>query len=425
MTRRKRTKANRKGKPPEQEAGSLEVHVKIAYAEGNLAAAGSLVKPALLYADRVTIYSPVASMVRSVTSMASIKGEAGRTLAALELIDQVPSLREELGAEPKTIEMMKLVLGLTSAQRKAVLSMAGAPTTAAEVERALDEISKIWEEKMPAALERIKETAGVGDLDVAINGGALEIAELDLTGESGVIADALRSATGDPGTGAVDKLAGGFVARTVEMLTEARSFPLLDASSAGLVRALESEAGLLTSDVSVRRGSEIHAATGFMGFLPYFPLLPMDEILDLRSELRTPLTRFRGEMATLATEFERRPFDEGFAAEVEDAWRRRIEPALMEIREALAQHGLLREAASIATGDPKRILTEAGGVVVAAHADLLSLSGLMTAGLAAGVPLADVAVRALRAVFAARRDVRRNACYFLHKLGEEARTRTA
>jgi hypothetical protein len=76
---------------------------------------------------------------------------------------------------------------------------------------------------------------------------------------------------------------------------------------------------------------------------------------------------------------------------VEDAWRTQVAPALADIREALAEHGLLSEAASIALGDPRRLLVEAGGVLAVAHGEVLSLSALLTTGLAAGLPLTDIA----------------------------------
>ncbi len=161
-----------------------------------------------------------------------------------------------------------------------------------------------------------------------------------------------------------------------------------------------------------------------MGYLPYFPDLPMDEVLDLRRSLSKPLIRFRGALARLSRDFESRPIDEEFEVEVEDAWRLQVAPALADIREALAEHGLLREAASIALGDPRRLFTEAGGVLAAAHGELLSLSGILTAGLAAGLPLADVAGRALQQNRAGKRKARNSAFYFLHRLAQESERRT-
>jgi hypothetical protein len=68
--------------------------------------------------------------------------------------------------------------------------------------------------------------------------------------------------------------------------------------------------------------------------------MPMDDALDLRGSLSRPLKRFRAAMARLSREFESRPIDDAF--ELEDAWRRDVDPALQEIREALAERGLLK-----------------------------------------------------------------------------------
>jgi hypothetical protein len=248
----------------------------------------------------------------------------------------------------------------------------------------------------------------------------VKVASLGGSPNSDVIADSLRRATGASTGTAVDDMILGFTARIVEMLAEPRSFPLFDAQASGLVRALEREAAATPSSHAMRRGAEVSSAASFMGYLPYFPDLPMDEVLDLKKALAKPLIRFRGVLARMSREFESRPIDQEFEAEVEDAWRTQVAPALADIREALADHGLLSEAASIAMGDPRRLLVEAGGVLAAAHGDVVSLSGLVTAGVAAGLPLADVAGRALQQRRVAKRDTRKSAFYFLHRLAEEA-----
>jgi hypothetical protein len=157
-----------------------------------------------------------------------------------------------------------------------------------------------------------------------------------------------------------------------------------------------------------------------MEYLPNFVNLRMDEVIDLRSKLSSPLVRFRSEIARMSEEFEARPLDPDFAQEVEDAWRARVEPALLEIRETLAEHGLLREVASIALGDPRRLILEAGGVIAAAHGQILSLSGIMTAATAAAIPAADLIARAVAAAQSGKKGARRNAFYFLHRVAREA-----
>lgn len=157
-----------------------------------------------------------------------------------------------------------------------------------------------------------------------------------------------------------------------------------------------------------------------MGYLPHFSTMPMDEIIDLRRDIKQPLKRFRAAVGRIGRDSETRPIDESFAVEVEDAWRLDVEPALAEVRESLAEHGLLREVASVALGDPRRLLLEAGGVVAAAYGPVLSLSGALTAGAAVGIPTVDVAGRALQQHREERLKAKSSAFYFLHRVAEAA-----
>lgn len=83
-----------------------------------------------------------------------------------------------------------------------------------------------------------------------------------------------------------------------------------------------------------------------MGFLLAFPRLPIDEVLDLRDEIKTPVVRFRGEISTLAKAFETRSIDETFDAEVEDAWRQTVAPSLSTIASAAVWRLLRRRYCS-------------------------------------------------------------------------------
>jgi hypothetical protein len=259
---------------------------------------------------------------------------------------------------------------------------------------------------------------GAEDLFVAIEAGAVEVADLS-SGATTSIVEAVRRSNASRNDAYLDDMVTGFLARVVQILEDPKVFPLLDAQSSGLVRGLEESAGV-SLPPKMSRGAEVTAATGFMNFLPYFPDLPMDEALDLRKELAKPLGSFRAAVARLSRQFDARPVDEHFDIEVEDAWREQVAPALTEIRESLAEHGLLREARSVVEGDAKTLLGEAGGVLAISSFDIISLSGLLTAGIAAGVPLASVAGKALKGRREARQQTRRNAFYFLHRLSDEA-----
>lgn len=250
------------------------------------------------------------------------------------------------------------------------------------------------------------------------------MADITSATTSGVVADSVKAAMGTSSPAHTEEVVEAFMAKAIQIVLDPASFPLLDAQASGLIRALEQTMSVQTSPSAMRRGAEVDAAARFMGYLPYFPELPMDEVLDLRQTLHGPLSRFRSEMVSISKEFESRPIDDGFEVEVEDASRSRVEPALADIREALSEHGLLREVASVALGDPRRLLFEAGGVFAAAQGDLLALSKLMTLGAAAGTPMVDVLSRAISKAREARKITREHAFYFLHRVREEASRRT-
>lgn len=402
------------------------MHVKVVHADSTLDGAASLLKPAILYADKVTVYSPAASMFESVREFAALSDPWEQMAALRGIIQDVPRLAPELNVDDETMAHLRTFLAADPQAVRRHGRRIGARREIDEVYGHLANLRRLWDQEMPDVVERVKGATGAGELLAAVDGRAVEVADITTATSSGAIGAWVRGATSDaPPEDRLDDLVLGFASRVLEILTQPTAFPLLDAQSSGLVRALESEAGFRSPQQVMRRGSEISAAAKFMGYMPYFPDLPMDEVLDLRRSLRKPLVRFRSATASMSQEFSSRPIDEDFGAEVEDAWRRQVEPALAEIRESLAEHGLLREVASIALGDPRRLIAEAGGVLVAAQSEIVSLSGLMVSCAAASVPTADVVGRAAKKAIEARRDVRKHSFYFLHRLGSEAARRSA
>jgi hypothetical protein len=419
-SRRKKRKSRSRGKAP---APQPQVHVKVALAEKDFREATALIKPAVLYADRVTIYSPFAALLSAAMNLGTLPDRREQLDAILEIVDKVPSLGRQLQMPPEQLRQFNAFLNVDPRIVRRIGRIHGPGNDIEGLYEKLEEFDSIWEKQIPQVLGEIRSNFGADELLWAMESGCIAVADLGTTSNRDYVAAALRAASGDSDDGDLDQVISSFAARLVEILTEHRSFPLLDDASANLARSLEQEAGVQVSSRSMRRGAEVSSAVSFMGFLPSFDHLWMSEILDLRNELRGPLGRFRSALVTLSREFEMRPFDEGFAVELEDAWRQQVAPALAEIRETLGEHGLLKEMASIALGDPRRLMIEAGGVVATGHGDVLSLPGLMTAGLAAGLPIADTVGRALLRTIEVRRGVRTNAFFFLHRLESEAAKR--
>jgi hypothetical protein len=78
---------------------------------------------------------------------------------------------------------------------------------------------------------------------------------------------------------------------------------------------------------------------------------PMDELVDLRRDLEGPLGRYRRKVSHLRGELRTEPFDEHIDAEGDALWRTEVDPALSEIRQAMADHGLVGEQVKAFAGD--------------------------------------------------------------------------
>jgi hypothetical protein len=380
-----------------------------------------LIKPAVLYADRVTIHSPTAALLHGVTEFAELTHPADQLAAILEVARQAPTALP-LDFDPEATAGFEAFLRMSPQQKARFRRMTNAGDELRAIDEMVDGISRIWEEQMPDVIEQIIDMTGSRELVAAIRAGAVEVAPLGDRMPTDHLSQTVIAATTPREGRQPDPMFDGFLETIIEVVSGAGGFPLLDGDAVGLVQSMERESLVVFDGSTATRSSEVDAATRFMAFLPYFPQMPLDEVLDLKRDLGPPLERFRSEMVKLSRDFAR-PIDDTFVADVEDAWRESVSPALADIREALAEHGLLREVASIARGDVTRLVSEAGGVMAASHANLVKLSDLVTIAAAAAVPALHTLGKAVNDRMAAERDVLKQGFYFLHKVDEEAQRR--
>lgn len=70
--------------------------------------------------------------------------------------------------------------------------------------------------------------------------------------------------------------------------------------------------------------------------LPDFGETGIDELLDIRSELRPSLDRFRSGISTHAKDIQSAPWDEDFAAEADEIFIQQVKPGVIEIDDMIA-----------------------------------------------------------------------------------------
>jgi hypothetical protein len=343
-----------------------------------------LVKAAVLYADHVTLASPKAVLLASVAAFGrgdrrARIGEMTELLSALEGGKEATELYNQLRRRRNLSPQERFAL-------KAIEGGLGAGT-----------------KEVTAKVDEILEGAGAGELALAISAGLLDIHTLGLEGAK------------------PDSFADTVVQAIAAVLRDslsasAQTFPMFDDGAGNLLRAIVNEGKL--ADPHRSRAAEAGIAGRLIAGLEAFPNAEMDVILDVRLRLQAPLARFRSALARASAEFDAAAWDEGFAREVDDLYRREVAPALLEVEEALKELGvrptLLRVAAGkealVAAATATLGLAAAGG---AAPGDLPHL--LFSATALGGVASAAGEARERRKV---QGEVEHNAFYFLYQAGQ-------
>ncbi|MDP9403975.1 MAG: hypothetical protein M3P85_11780 [Actinomycetota bacterium] len=157
------------------------------------------------------------------------------------------------------------------------------------------------------------------------------------------------------------------------------------------------------------RSRQSDVASRLLRSLPAFERATVDEVLDMRDELRGPVVRLRKFVDTVG---EAAPSEvEAFDEYLDGLVRTEVDPALAELDELVRQDSYMRKLANGVTSSDHWI-PAVGGIVLGVGG--LSGAAALISG-AAGV--VSIPLRALYEHIAARDDQRSHPLYLLHHLG--------
>lgn len=111
--------------------------------------------------------------------------------------------------------------------------------------------------------------------------------------------------------------------------------------------------------------------------------------------------------------------DEQLQQEIAHEWLVTVEPALEDVREALAEAGLLRTSASVAGRDVRSLVLEAGGALAVGFAGWTDLSAWIAAARALALPTAHIGAASLLESANRRKQAIKNKFYLLHAVLEQ------
>jgi hypothetical protein len=362
-----------------------------------------LVKAALLYGEKVTLLSPITTMLLGVEAL-----EHFSPLQQIDLVRRVaPYLSNgaELAESESGLNQLEDLLRSTthSASLSERLLRAG-------VVQQLQPVRQILSE----AVRGLERETGIDQLSRARAKGYVQIESANPDDAVDLLASCIISASQtDSGARRDDSQTSRIVETFIEKLSRHLSsgvdYLIFDEQVASLTEAAIREGLFKPARGPAGRCAQAMTATAFMGRLPTFPDATVDEVLDIRAELAKPLTQFRSAMVSVSKEFTSEAWETDFDDEIQNAWVESVAPAIDEIEASVHDNrSLLTKAAGVAgvahTSFPGLVVAAAG---IGGHDDPVVLTG---AALSAGVPL----LQALRDQRREDRDIRMQPFYFLY-----------
>lgn len=349
-----------------------------------------LLKPALLYADAVTLYSPAAMMLFVIGGAAQLNAQQRMKF----MLDIYPMFEPERA--PILLGLLDRYKTLASRNRgrtrEELLEYVRMKT---EMDRLNQHLETVWETELIPKIEETLESAGASQLVGAIASGLLEV-------------DPLLQVQDDFST---DQLIDAFVTKLAALLQKRGAYPLFDDQTGTLVRHGINEGLFTTSPLTQERGKQVAAASTFMSRLPALSAATIPEILDIRNELRSPLIRFRSAMIELGTLIESSVYEESFSDEVDELFRAKVEPAMLEIKGQIESSRYLQELIGVSIGDTKTLLAGILALGITQSADMPNL-------IAGGAAVAQVSATAAWKRHVHRRNASQHELYFLYRTQE-------
>lgn len=319
-----------------------------------------LVRSSLLYADRVDLIAPAASLLWTLTPLRGLDpDDVWETIA-----DLPPEALQRLGVEESAVPLPAFRQMMRNLGKRSATDL-----TRLEGE-------KLWRPAIQEILREVEETFGgaeAPELELALNTGNVRLLD---TGKQ----------LEDP----VDQQVAGFRNRIAEALANPSGTVLFDQLTTSMIREDDSLRKKF-SPVGMDRSRRAAAGTGLVEWLPVFPDAPMSSVLEAREELADSRAKYRASVKALTAELQSSTLDETLPSDIEELWRDGVRPTLVDLRKTV-------KASRIAKETGLRLATEGYGIptIAVTITSLSSIADLLptaTAAMAASLRIAAAGAR--------------------------------
>lgn len=353
-----------------------------------------LVKAALLYGDQATLCSPSASLLLSLMGTGNLT-----TKQQMELLEAMLSQLELDGERTKayeqTFQSYKRLSKKHPTRDELLFKL--------KLER---EIGRFWD-SLSSQVRILAEASGaVGILD-ALNTGILELHPFQSFNRPKDAALGERDH--------LELIILEFFEVVSNAVADGSTYPLFNDTTGQVINSAIREGKISVPEGGTARGKHIGLAAGLLERLPLFDLATIQEILEIRDQLERPLIRFRAAMVQFSEQVRNAAWDTDFSSDVEQAFVRHVEPAVLDIEEATAANSYLGELTRKVVSRP--FVVPSGSFLALAISQLSSLPDIVSQafGISAGSLL--IAHDTFREWRERTKVVQQNQMYFYYDAG--------
>jgi hypothetical protein len=357
----------------------------------------ALVKAAILYADEVELLGLAAGLVHSLGLSPESRNMSLRQM--MELTDRVT------GSSHLTPAHRKMLIQAEQLTKRGI-------ALPPEVKSSLDGIEQVAVEGRRIFSEgqvEILASTGANDLAPALDAGIVTVAKV-----GGDLESALMAATGRRDEGANERQVAQWVEEVKQRMLDHRTRLLFDDQAEEHVRELLAEGVIAPDVVGLRLAASAAIGAGLVARLPSFPHAPMDELVDLRRELATPLVRYRGAVSRFSGQIPTLAEAE-LRDGVSQLWESEVAPALLEVRELLSESSFMKEAAQ-AAGKSVGVYMSMGAAIWMGLGAFSEVNHLVAAAIASAPKSGQILADAAMGNRAAKRGARKQELFYLHAI---------
>ena len=348
-----------------------------------------LIKVGLLYADKITLCSLTSSMIISIIGLTTLNEKAR--------VDFLEHILPYTTKEPSDLSNISVFINKYRELLKKKRLSREELLIKMRIKKLLDDTWKQIED----TLNRIPEEYGLNKLIPAFESGNLDITILGTQStEETYIDDVLKE----------------FVDIVGKEVINGKTYPLFDEDTGKLISAGIKEGFFKYSNSDSEKSRHIGFVSDLIQRLPTFEEASIDEVLDIRKELEKPLIRFRSAMIKYSEEIKHEVWEEEFINDAEKIFLREIEPAILDIEEAVKSNKYLSHLVTGLLNKPMVIPSTSGlGVLISSLSNFPKFSAAAL-GLIAGTGL--IAYNACKEWEEKSDQLKRAQLYFYYKTGK-------